>query len=122
MVNKKISELNELITPQGEDVIPIVNNLETKKITVDNLLSSVSPPTLKRENYLGSDCSGDDGDVNRVLVLNNVELTTEVLLFVEGLLLYPDVDYLIVNLPSSTQITFLIEIWNEVKISAIYIN
>lgn len=37
MANKKISELNELNSPTISDLIPIVNNGETKKITFQNL-------------------------------------------------------------------------------------
>lgn len=39
----KISQLNELISPNGEDIIPIVNVSvsETKKLTINNLISKV---------------------------------------------------------------------------------
>jgi hypothetical protein len=40
MANQKISELNELLSPLSGDTLPIVNNGETKKISVSNLLSS----------------------------------------------------------------------------------
>jgi hypothetical protein len=39
MADQKISQLNELTSPLSGDTLPIVNNGETKKITVDNLLS-----------------------------------------------------------------------------------
>lgn len=39
MANQKISELNELLSPLSGDTLPIVNNGETKKITVSNLVS-----------------------------------------------------------------------------------
>jgi hypothetical protein len=39
MANQKISELNELLSPLSGDTLPIVNNGETKKVTVNNLLS-----------------------------------------------------------------------------------
>lgn len=38
MANKKISELNELVTPSASDLLPIVSGAETKKITVGNLI------------------------------------------------------------------------------------
>jgi hypothetical protein len=39
MADQKISLLNELTSPLSGDMLPIVNNGETKKITVSNLLS-----------------------------------------------------------------------------------
>ncbi len=39
MADQKISQLTELTSPSGSDVLPIVNNSETKKITLTNLLS-----------------------------------------------------------------------------------
>ena len=40
MADQKISQLNELTSPLSGDTLPIVNNGETKKISVSNLLSS----------------------------------------------------------------------------------
>lgn len=43
MANKKITELDELTTPAGADILPIVDDVSgtptTKKITIDNLLT-----------------------------------------------------------------------------------
>ena len=43
MANKKISELSELSSPQGSDVLPIVDstNSITNKVTVSNLIDLV---------------------------------------------------------------------------------
>ncbi len=41
MADKKISDLNEVTSPNSSDVLPIVNSGETKKITVANLASSL---------------------------------------------------------------------------------
>jgi hypothetical protein len=38
MADKKISELNELLTPADTDILPIVSGAETKKITLGNLI------------------------------------------------------------------------------------
>lgn len=58
MANKKISELNELTSPLSGDTLPIVNDGETMKISVNNLLSGsnvrpyfVSTNTGTTENY-----------------------------------------------------------------------
>ena len=39
MADQKISQLNELTSPLSGDMLPIVNNGETKKVSVSNLLS-----------------------------------------------------------------------------------
>ncbi len=45
--------------------------------------------TPSSEEKLGSDCTGSDGDTGRVLTLSNSELTTLLLVFVEGRLVSP---------------------------------
>ena len=58
MADQKISQLNELTSPLSGDTLPIVNNGETKKISVSNLLSGsnvqpyfISTDTGSAENY-----------------------------------------------------------------------
>ena len=43
-MDKKISQLNEVIVPEGTDVIAIVNNGETKKIKVENIGEFINKP------------------------------------------------------------------------------
>lgn len=77
MANQKISELNELLSPLSGDTLPIVNNGETKKITVSNLVSvsNVQPyfeatDTGSAQNYKVGDnvWLGDIGQQNTLLV------------------------------------------------------
>lgn len=77
MANQKISELNELLSPLSGDTLPIVNNGETKKITVDNLLSVsnvqpyfISTDTGSAENYKVGDnvWLGDVGTLNMLAI------------------------------------------------------
>jgi hypothetical protein len=42
MTDKKISELTEVTSPAGSDVLPIVSGGDTKKVTVDNLLAGAT--------------------------------------------------------------------------------
>ncbi len=67
------------------------------------------------ETKLGSDCSGDSGDENRVLTLNATP-STLFLVCVGGQVLFQDTDYTI----SGANITFLGKIFNTPKILIIY--
>lgn len=77
MADQKISQLTELTSPSGSDVLPIVNNSETKKITVTNLLSGsnvqpyfISTDTGSAENFKVGDnvWLGDVGNLNMLVV------------------------------------------------------
>jgi len=77
MADQKISQLSELTSPSGSDVLPIVNNSETKKITLTNLLSgsNVQPyfyatATGSGQNFQVGDnvWLGDVGSLNTLLV------------------------------------------------------
>ena len=43
MPNKKISELNENLTPSGSDVLPIVSSGSTEKISLSGLTNYFNP-------------------------------------------------------------------------------
>ncbi len=77
MADQKISQLTELTSPSGSDVLPIVNNSETKKITLTNLLSgsNIQPyfhatETGSVQNYQvgNSVWLGDSGETNRLIM------------------------------------------------------
>lgn len=77
MADQKISQLNELTSPLSGDTLPIVNNNETKKITVNNLLSDsnvhpyfISTDTGSVQNYKVGDnvWLGDNGTANTLVV------------------------------------------------------
>lgn len=81
MADLKISELNELFNPTSGDTLPIVNAMETKKITVHSLLSGsniqpyfVSTDTGSAQNYKVGDnvWLGDVGEAN-TLVVNGIQ-------------------------------------------------
>lgn len=77
MADQKISQLTELTSPSGSDILPIVNNSETKKITVTNLLSGsnvqpyfISTDTGSVENFKVGDrvWLGDDTTLNTLVI------------------------------------------------------
>ena len=77
MADQKISQLNELTSPLSGDTLPIVNNNETKKITISNLLSGsnvqpyfISTDTGSIENFKVGDnvWLGDNGTANTLVV------------------------------------------------------
>jgi hypothetical protein len=81
MADQKISQLNELTSPLSGDTLPIVNNNETKKITVSNLLSGsnvqpyfISTDTGSAQNFKVGDnvWLGDNGTAN-TLVVNGIQ-------------------------------------------------
>ena len=59
MADQKISQLNEVTSPNSSDVLPIVNNGETKKITVANLAVAGSSGTSGSNGSSGT--SGVNG-------------------------------------------------------------
>jgi len=78
---------------------------EGSRLLFKNPASVISGGT-STENKRGSDCSSTDGTQNRVLTLANTGLTSNELVFVNGLLLH-SADYTISHLSSSTTITFI---------------
>jgi len=67
------------------------------------------------ETKSGSDCSGNDGDTNRVLTLSNTP-NTLFLVSVGGQVLYEGTDFTI----SGADITFLRKLWDSPKILILY--
>jgi len=78
--------------------------------------------TTKTEYYNGSDCSGSDGDSNRVLILSNTGITStnEFLVYVSGLALSTTTEYTVVHKDGSTEITFLNKLWDDMTIIVQY--
>ncbi len=68
--------------------------------------------TLTPESKRGSDCSGSDGDTDRVLTLANEYLTQEggFLVFLNGLSITPITEYTVSHLSEDSTITFLNQI------------
>lgn len=75
------------------------------------------------ENFIGSDCTGNSGTVNRTLTLSNTSETDNdnFQVFVNNSFLHLSTDYTIVHNESGTVITFLNRIWDNQPISVIYL-
>ena len=70
------------------------------------------------ESFLGSDCTGNDGDLNRVLTTANIDSRLgDLIVASDGNLLKEGDNYTI----SGNDITFLIKVWDERKIELRYI-
>ena len=74
------------------------------------------------ENWLGSNCTGNDGDTNRKLVIDNQRLTsgTGFLVFLGGFAQGISLDYTVSHLTQNTEITFLGRVHNESPIEILY--
>ena len=55
MANKKITELNINTNPQYSDLIPIVNQNETKKISLNNLANAINLGFIVRPRPITQD-------------------------------------------------------------------
>lgn len=73
-------------------------------------------------NGTGADCNGSDGDSNRVLTLSNTGLTRQsgFLVYASGLALALTTEYTVSHNNSSTQITFLNPLWDDMTIVVRY--
>jgi hypothetical protein len=95
MANKKITELTELTTPVGADIVAIVDDVAgtptTKKVTVTNLMGQASASNLSSYDFNGNAISNFDasindqtgttytlvaGDSGKVVVLDNASTVT----------------------------------------------
>ena len=77
---------------------------------------------MTTEYYSGSDCTGSDGDTNRVLTLSNTNATTQDGMFVysSGLILSLTSEYTVSHKSTSTQITFLNALWDDMTLVVVY--
>ena len=68
MANKKITELTELTTPVGADILAIVDDIAgtatTKKVTVTNLMGQASASNLSSYDFNGNAISNFDASIN----------------------------------------------------------
>lgn len=76
----------------------------------------------KVDNKTGVDCSGSDGNSNRVLTLSNTSLTTQTFfgVYVSGLSLILNTEYTVVHSATATQVTFLNPLWNDMTVIVAY--
>ena len=70
------------------------------------------------EEYTGADCTGSNGGANRILTLSNTKKTIQngFLVYVSGLAISLDSDYSVVHNDTSTVITFLNYLWDDMNI------
>lgn len=68
MANKKITELVDLSTPAGADILAIVDDVAgtptTKKVTVTNLMGQASASNLSSYDFNGNAISNFDASIN----------------------------------------------------------
>lgn len=72
------------------------------------------------ETKLGSNCSGSDGDANRVLTLANSETSSDELVTLDGIVLSITTDYTVSHKAASSTITFVVKVWDTQKITVRY--
>lgn len=74
------------------------------------------------ENYTGADCSGTSGQANRVLTLSNIGITRQdgLLIYVSGLALSLTSEYTISHNSTSSEITFVNRLWDDMEIIVQY--
>jgi hypothetical protein len=68
MANKKITQLTELTTPVGADILAIVDDVAgtatTKKVSVTNLMGQASASNLSSYDFNGNAISNFDASIN----------------------------------------------------------
>jgi len=76
----------------------------------------------KTEYKTGTDCSGNDGETDRVLTLANTETTTDngFLVYADGLALSQTTQFTVTHNNSSSYVTFLGMLWDDMKIVVNY--
>lgn len=80
-----------------------------------------SGDTTASDSFDGTDLSGTDGAVNRVLTLANTSLTKNEIVIIGGTgALVPTRDYTASHAAASSTITFLINVWDNDKIYVVY--
>ena len=81
------------------------------------LLHKIAGVEMAAESFLGSDCTGSDGDANRVLTTSISSAIGEIIVAADGSFLRETDQYTI----SGDNITFLFKIWDTHKIEVRHI-
>lgn len=113
VVHKISGTLVTFLNPLWDDMTAIVRYSQGTALYFDN----------DSGNFMGSDCSGSDGDSNRVLTLGNSTRTiqTGFVIFASGLCLAEGSEYTALHKTTGTEITFLNPLWNDMEIEAKYL-
>lgn len=94
-----------------------VTGFDTSSFEFNVILNNIS---FERYIELGDNATGSDGDKDRVLILNNTELSDNEIIIVDNYLLIESVDYNINHKTSDSNITFINKLWDDQKIMVIY--
>ena len=92
--------------------------VDSNRYLLVNVMGGIYTP--QTEFHTGADCSGNDGDTNRVLTLQNLSESREELVVVDKMVLEKDQDYTVSHKSSSSTITFLGKIWDNQRIVVRY--
>ena len=76
--------------------------------------------TYVRENDLGSDCTGNNLESNRVLTLSNAATSSNERVYLDGVLLTPTTEYTPSHKAAASTITFGVPVADTHKISTLY--
>ena len=76
-----------------------------------NITLVTAVPVATNGNHTGSDCSGNNGEINRTLAISGI--TNNCFIAVDNNILHPSIDFTI----ESETITFKKNVWNNQKIS-----
>jgi len=101
----------------GDKITAAKMNLKLETVDLEDLPAGIQP---RSEYKLGSDCSGSDGDTNRVLTLSNTSLSSQERVYLDGVRLQKDTQYTVNHLNASSTITFLVKVWDTQKIQVDY--
>ena len=74
----------------------------------------------QKQQSTGADCSGSDGDANRVLTLSNTKTTKQVIVNAGGTFLFETNDYTVTHNSTNSTITFLNKLADNTNIEVIY--
>jgi len=102
-------------TVSGDDITFLVKVFDSSGIDIFYVTGSI---TQTLEQFSGSDCSGSDGDANRVLTTSGVSgASGEIIIGVDGQIIRKTDKFTV----SGDDVTFLIKIFDSSKIDIFYI-
>ena len=96
------------------------NSANAMRVIIVNGNGNIIKASQQEENRLGSDCSGNDGDINRILTLQNTsESGSPVSVWVDTQLI-AQIDLTIVHNSINSEITLKVNIYNSQSIRVLY--
>jgi len=91
-------------------------------ITTDTIRPNSMSSVMNKEEKTGANCSGNDGETNRVLTLSNTVKTIQILVWVAGTMLHEGSgkDYTVNHKDTNSTITFLNPIYDDQTIDVVW--